>query len=107
MVWCSICSKGIVTSFACNVLGTTHLKIGISAYLLNDAYTGNKNSYEEYDAFQIFCTDWYALGHYHKSIIDKYPDILQKYSQAQINKLTAQYNKNLEEQRIKMAATEL
>lgn len=45
MVFCSICSKGIPTNFNCNALGTTHLKIGINAYLLNDAYAGNKNKY--------------------------------------------------------------
>jgi hypothetical protein len=69
MVWCSICGKGIATNFACNALGTTHLKIGIDAYLLNDPYSSKKNEYAESETFQVFCADCFALGRYHEKIM--------------------------------------
>jgi hypothetical protein len=69
MVWCCICSTGIATAFSCNVLGSTHVKIGMSAYLLNDSYKSNKNKYSNEESFAVFCSDCFKLGHYHAKII--------------------------------------
>lgn len=69
MVWCSVCSKGIVTNFNCNTLGSTHLKIGLDAYLLNDSYSSNKNYYEDATAFKVFCVECFNSGHYFLKII--------------------------------------
>lgn len=47
MVWCSACGTPVTIKLLCKALGTTHVSLGVSAYLLNDSYESNKNKYDD------------------------------------------------------------